>query len=229
MVIGGLQKFSLVDFPGRIAAIVFSRGCGFRCPYCHNPELVDPHRYAEVMPQRAVLDFLAARRGRLQGVVVTGGEPTLHEDLPEFLAAIRDLGFATKLDTNGSNPGMLSRILENGLVDYVAMDIKAPFASYGRVVAAAVRTQDIGRSISLIIEGRVEHEFRTTYLEPLLTVDDVREIALTIRGCRLYVVQGFRPAATLDEGFRSRTAPSSEKMNEIAAAVGATGIKVAIR
>jgi pyruvate formate lyase activating enzyme len=229
MVIGGLQKFSLVDFPGKIAAIVFSRGCGFRCPYCHNPELVDPKRYAEALPQSAVMDFLAARKGQLQGVVVTGGEPTLHADLPDFLTAVRDLGFATKLDTNGSNPDMLSGILEHGLADYIAMDIKAPLASYGHLAAAPVRTQDITRSISSIIESGVMHEFRTTYLEPLLSVDDMREIAPMIRGCRLFVVQGFRSTATLDEGLRSFPSPSAEKMNEIRLVLEAAGLNVAVR
>ncbi|MGA2477919.1 MAG: anaerobic ribonucleoside-triphosphate reductase activating protein [Spirochaetia bacterium] len=229
MVIGGLQKFSLVDFPGMIAAIVFSRGCGFRCPYCHNPELVDPKKYAEAIPQGAVMDFLAARKGQLQGVVVTGGEPTLHADLPDFLTAIRGLGFATKLDTNGSNPDMLFGILERGLVDYVAMDIKAPLASYGRLVAAPVRTQDIKRSISLIIESGVTHEFRTTYLEPELSVDDMREIALMVRGCRLFVVQSFRPTATLDQSYRSHPSPSAARMEEMRAMLEATGVTVTVR
>jgi pyruvate formate lyase activating enzyme len=164
MVIGGLQKFSLADFPGRIAAIVFCRGCGFRCPYCHNPELVEPMRYAHPIPHRDVLDFLVTRRGQLQGVVVTGGEPTIHTGLPDFLGSVRELGFAVKLDTNGSNPEMLRGILSQGLADYIAMDIKAPLASYERLAGVPVQTQDIQQSISLVLESGVSHEFRTTYL-----------------------------------------------------------------
>ncbi|MGA2378241.1 MAG: anaerobic ribonucleoside-triphosphate reductase activating protein [Spirochaetia bacterium] len=111
MVIGGLQRFSLSDFPGFISAIVFTRGCGFRCPYCHNPELVEPSRYAEEFPLNEVKEFLLSRRGRLQGVVVTGGEPTLHGDLPAFLDELKHMGFAVKLDTNGTNPLMLQQIV----------------------------------------------------------------------------------------------------------------------
>jgi pyruvate formate lyase activating enzyme len=229
MVIGGLQKFSLVDFPGRIAATVFCRGCSFRCPYCHNPQLVDPARYTDLIPQIEVLDFLAARRGQLQGVVLSGGEPTLHEDLPDFLTAVRELGFSTKLDTNGSNPDLLSNILERGLVDYIAMDIKAPLASYERLVAAPVRVLDIQRSIDLIIASGVAHEFRTTYLEPVLSIDDMREIARAVRGCQLFVVQSFRAAATLDEGFRSLPSPEPARMNEIRMMLEAAGLNVAIR
>ena len=190
MDIGGLQKFSLADFPGTIAAIVFCRGCNFRCPYCHNPELVDPRRYATPISQTEIFQFLSLRKGQLQGVVVTGGEPTLHGDLPDFLSGIRDLGFSIKLDTNGSNPRLLKAILEEGLLDYIAMDIKAPLASYGRVAGVSVRTGDIEKSIALIIKSGIPHEFRTTYLEPLLSLQDVKEITELVRGCRLFVLQG---------------------------------------
>jgi pyruvate formate lyase activating enzyme len=211
MVIGGLQKFSLQDFPGKIAAIVFCRGCNFRCPYCHNPELVDPARYAASIPQAEVLDFLSTRRGQLQGVVVTGGEPTLHAELPDFLAAIRDLGFATKLDT------------------YIAMDIKASIASYQRVAGTAVRTQDIVRSIEVLKDSGVPHEFRTTFCDSLLSIDDMKELALLVQGCATFVLQSFRPTATLDEGFRSSPSPSQERMNEIREVLEAAGLNVALR
>ena len=126
MVIAGFQKVSLSDFPGKISAIVFTQGCNFRCRYCHNPELVDPARYAAPLAVDAVLDFLAGRVGRIQGVVVTGGEPTLHADLPGLLARIKSLGLAVKLDTNGSRPDVLEEVFRQGIVDYIAMDIKAP-------------------------------------------------------------------------------------------------------
>jgi pyruvate formate lyase activating enzyme len=229
MVIGGLQKFSLADFPGRIAAIVFCRGCGFRCPYCHNPQLVEPALYAQPIPQGDVLDFLVTRRGQLQGVVVTGGEPTIHSGLPDFLAAVRELGFAAKLDTNGSNPEMLRGILSRGLADYVAMDIKAPLASYDRLAAVPVRTRDIQQSISLVIESGVAHEFRTTYLEPELSVQDMKEIALLVRGCRQFVLQGFRATATLDDRLLSHPSPGQAVMNDIRRAMESTGLTVAVR
>jgi len=229
MVIGGLQKFSLQDFPGKIAAIVFCRGCNVRCPYCHNPELVDPGRYAASIPPAEVLDFLSTRRGRLQGVVVTGGEPTLHRDLPDFLAAIRDLGFAIKLDTNGSNPVMPSEILGRSLADYVAMDIKAPISAYARVAGAAVQTQDIVESIRLLNDTRVPHEFRTTYVDSLLSIADMRKLALLLQGCGRFVLQSFRPAKTLDEGLLFHHSPTEAKMKEIREMLEAAGLKVALR
>ena len=129
MVIGGLQKSSLSDFPGRISAIVFTRGCSFRCPYCHNPELVDPSRYAAEIPMDELNDFFLGRKGKLAGVVVTGGEPTMHQDLPAFLGGLKGMGYAVKLDTNGTNPRMLKRLMSEKLVDFIAMDIKAPLVA----------------------------------------------------------------------------------------------------
>jgi pyruvate formate lyase activating enzyme len=229
MDIGGLQKFSLADFPGRIAAIVFCRGCNFRCPYCHNPELVDPQRYATPISQMEVFQFLSLRKGQLQGVVVTGGEPTVHADLPDFLSGVRDLGFSIKLDTNGSNPPLLRRILQAGLLDYIAMDIKAPLASYERVAGVAVHTSDIEKSIALIIESGIPHEFRTTYLEPLLSPEDVTGIAELVRGCRLFVLQSFRPSATLDESLHTLPRTPEERVREIQGILEASGITVDVR
>jgi pyruvate formate lyase activating enzyme len=229
MVIGGLQKFSLQDFPGKIAAIVFCRGCNFRCPYCHNPELVDAERYAAMIPPGEVLDFLSKRGGQLQGVVVTGGEPTLQGDLPDFLASIRDLGFAIKLDTNGSSPGMLSEILGRDLADYVAMDIKAPISSYSRVAGVAVQTKDIVESIRLLKDSPVPHEFRTTYIDSLLSIDDMRELPVLLQGCGRFVLQSFRPAKTLDEALLFHQSPTEARMKEIREMLEAAGLKVALR
>jgi pyruvate formate lyase activating enzyme len=229
MVIGGFQKFTLADFPGKIAAIVFTRGCGLRCPYCHNPELVDPARYARPIPPREIMDFLARRRGRLSGVVVTGGEPTLHADLPSFLADVRQLGLATKLDTNGTNPDMLADIIGRGLVDYVAMDVKAPFGAYERVTRTAVRDEDIRRSIELIVGSGVANEFRTTWCPSLLSIRELAEIGAAVKGCGLFVLQGFRPTAVLDEGFRGQPVPDEPAMTEARAVLAATGLTVLVR
>ena len=229
MVIGGFQKFSLADFPGKIAAIVFTRGCGLRCPYCHNPELVDPGRYARHIPVDEIINFLVRRRGRLQGIVVTGGEPTLHADLPSFLGDVRRMGFATKLDTNGTNPSMLAELLARGLLDYVAMDVKAPLAAYERVTRAAVNCEDIRGSIQLILRSGVAHEFRTTWLPSLLSIDELGEIAGMVKGCGLFVLQGFRPAAVLDEGFRDRPGPTVADLDAARAMLEATGLCVMVR
>ena len=229
MVIGGLQKFSLADFPGKIAAIIFSQGCNFRCPYCHNPELVDPARYATPILQEEILQFLATRRGQLQGVVVTGGEPTQQEDLPDFLAAIKDFGLAIKLDTNGSNPALLEKVLARGLADYLAMDIKAPLDSYSRVAGVQVSTGDIEKSVRMVMGSGVAHEFRTTYLESLLSTDDMKGIAVLVRGCRLFVLQSFRSVRTLDPVMHRQPMPEGKRLREIQELMESTGMRVRVR
>jgi pyruvate formate lyase activating enzyme len=229
MVIGGFQKFSMSDFPGLISAIVFTRGCGFRCPYCHNPELVDPSRYVPEFPVDDVRDFLRSRRGLLQGVVVTGGEPTVHEDLPQFLAELKDMGFAVKLDTNGTSPRTLQKVLEQGLVDFIAMDIKAPPSLYERTVKAPVCMPDIIRSIGLILASGLPHEFRTTFVESLLTARDVLSIARMVKGCDRYVLQPFRGGITLDGSFASRLPPDPVRLGEIVEAFSAVGLPVETR
>lgn len=229
MVIGGFQKFSLADFPGKISAIVFTRGCNFRCPYCHNPELVDPAQYSGAIPKEEVLRFLGSRTRQLQGVVVTGGEPTLHEDLPSFLAEIRELGFAVKLDTNGSNPELLQEIIHEALVDYIAMDIKAPLRSYPRVTGVPVRVQDIERSARLVIESGLPHELRTTYTSLLLSTEEMADIAGIVRGCALYVVQSFRASNTLDPAMRAHSGPDNPSLLLIRSLMERAGLPVLVR
>lgn len=224
MVIGGFQKLSLSDFPGRVSAIIFTRGCGFRCPYCHNPELVDPDRYVTPLDEGKIFSFLRARRGRIQGVVITGGEPTFHDDLPDLIREVREIGCEVKLDTNGSNPALLERIISQGLVDCIALDVKAPLRRYSSLARAPVDTAAILRSIRLVIDSGLPHEMRTTYLESLLSLDDVREIAETVRGCRLLVVQGFRPTKTLDPIMLEQPKPSALAMERVRAAVDAMGV-----
>ena len=202
MVIGGLQRISLSDFPGVIAAILFTRGCGLRCPWCHNPELVEPSRFAAAIPWETVTNFLGSRAGRIEGVVVTGGEPTIHEDLPDRLAELKAMGFRLKLDTNGSNPRMIRALLDTGHLDYIAMDVKAPLARYESLVGARVASSDIVASIDLVIGSSLPHEFRTT-LVPGLSVDDIRSIAGLVHGCQRYVVQPFVGAKTLSSDFTS--------------------------
>ncbi|MGA2975317.1 MAG: anaerobic ribonucleoside-triphosphate reductase activating protein [Spirochaetia bacterium] len=229
MKIGGFQKFSLSDFPGRIAAIVFTQGCGFRCPYCHNPELVDPSRYAAAIPQEQVLDFMRSRRGRLQGVVITGGEPTLHDDLPRFLAGIKEMGFAVKLDTNGSNPCLLDRIIAEHLADYIAMDLKAPLLSYSRVTGVRVKTSDIERSLQLVKGSGLPHELRTTYLESVLSVQDMREIARLARGCERFVLQKYRATKALDPQILHEPSPGDARIEKMRRLLEAAGLKVSVR
>ncbi|MDK2980264.1 MAG: pyruvate formate lyase activating enzyme [Chloroflexota bacterium] len=189
MNLGGLQKFSLVDYPGKSCAILFTRGCNLRCPYCHNPELVWPERYAPVLDLAEVMAFLETRRGLLDAVTVTGGEPCLQADLAELLAKLKEMGFAVKLDSNGSFPDVLRRVIADGLVDYVAMDIKAPLEKYAQVSGVALDVGQIEESIALLLEGSVDYEFRTTVDRNLLDEDDLLAIGEILRGARRYYLQ----------------------------------------
>ena len=189
MILGGLQKFSLVDYPGKTCAILFTRGCNFRCPYCHNPELVWPQQYTPEIPLEGVLDFLRQRRGLLEAVTLTGGEPTLQADLPAVARAIKEMGFALKLDSNGSRPAVLRELIGAGLVDYVAMDVKAPLSQYARVCSADVSVALIRESIALLLQGRVDYEFRTTVDRALLDEEDLLKIGREIQGAGKYYLQ----------------------------------------
>ncbi len=212
-----------------ISAIVFTRGCGFRCPYCHNPELVDPSRFDKEFPLSEVREFLHSRREQLQGVVVTGGEPTLHDDLPSFLRELKDMGFAVKLDTNGTNPLMLQQVVAEGLVDFIAMDIKAPLALYEQTVKARVKAPDILRSIGLILASGLPHEFRTTCVDSLLSADDILSIAELLKGCDRYVLQSFHGGSMLDQSLEAELPVDEARLTEIVEALSATGLMVGRR
>ncbi len=194
MRIGGFQPFTLSDFPGCVAAIVFSQGCNFRCSYCHNEGLLcrTPDKGA-LIPQEEVLGFLDRRSGRITGVVVTGGEPTLQADLPLFLLRLRAMGLKVKLDTNGSNPRMLSQILLEGLVDYVAMDVKAPWDAYSRITGVDCNTDALRQSMNMILQSGVAHEFRTTRVTPLLSDGDMDRVRAQIPAGSYHRLQTFRP------------------------------------
>jgi pyruvate formate lyase activating enzyme len=151
MIIGGLQKFSLIDYPHKISAIIFTIGCNFRCPFCHNPELVNPKLYPEKIPEKDVLEFLESRRGKLDAVVITGGEPSLHKDLYQFISKIKYMGFLVKLDTNGTNPNILNRLIKDNLLNYIAMDIKGSLDRYEEIVGTKVDLGKIKKSINIIL------------------------------------------------------------------------------
>ena len=196
MKIGGIQKLTLLDSPGKVACSVFLEGCNLRCSYCHNPSLVLPERLPAPLSCEAVLTFLSSRQGKLDGVCITGGEPTLQEDLPELLSQIRSLGFAIKLDTNGTNPRMLQSLLEEGLLDYAALDIKNAPTAYadtcGTDVLAAVQ-----KSVQLIRDSGIDHEFRTTICAPLHTPERMTEIGTWLCGTEHYFLQPFADSGDL--------------------------------
>ena len=189
MLIGGFQKFSLIDYPGRICAIIFTQGCNFKCPYCHNPELVDSKLFQEPINEKIILSFLEQRKRKLDGIVITGGEPTLQKDLPEFIKKIRNAGFSVKLDSNGTNPKMLKFLIEKNLINYIAMDIKAPLEKYKKVVGVKNNTNLIKESIKTIMSSGLKYEFRTTFAKGILTEVDIMTIGKLIKGARLYVLQ----------------------------------------
>jgi pyruvate formate lyase activating enzyme len=197
MRIGGLQKLSLIDFPGKPAAVVFTQGCNFRCPFCHNRELVIPSFFQESISQEYVLHFLEERKDKLKGVVLSGGEPTLQEDLLPFLRKIKVMGYSIKLDTNASQPRVLKEIISRGLIDFIAVDIKAPLARYSELAGTHVNIDNIRESIDIVLKSRVGYLFRTTVPKPLLSPEDIEEITFLINGCRQYVVQEFLPRDTV--------------------------------
>jgi pyruvate formate lyase activating enzyme len=176
MLIGGLLKFSLIDYPGKVAAVIFTQGCNYRCPFCHNPELVLPGSFNPPIQVDDVMAFLTQRRGQLQGVVITGGEPTLHPDLKDFIRRIKALGFLVKLDTNGSHPEVLRAILEEKLVDLVAMDIKSSLEGYCKAAGVAADLGCVKESIALIKASGGKYLFRTTVLKGIVSEDDIRQI-----------------------------------------------------
>jgi pyruvate formate lyase activating enzyme len=192
MRIGGLQKFSLIDYPGKVACVIFTQGCNFRCGYCHNPELVVPQQFCPTIPQENVLEFLKKRRNHLQGVVVSGGEATLQGDLIDFVVQVKSLGYLVKLDTNGSQPDKLRKLVDLKLVDYIAMDVKARFDRYEEAVGVPVDREKIKESIELIIGSGISHEFRTTVVKSLCLSADLVEIGRMIRGSEHYRLQQFR-------------------------------------
>ena len=189
MNIGGFQKFSLIDYPGKISAVIFTQGCNFRCPYCHNPELFETK--SELINEKEVLDFLESRKKQLEAVVITGGEPTLQLDLINFLEKVNKLGFLIKLDTNGTSPQIIQKALELNLVDYVAMDIKGPIDKYEEIAGVKVNTMDIVKSIKLIMEKALDYEFRTTITREQLKKEDIKEIGRLINGAKKYYLQKY--------------------------------------
>ncbi len=190
MKIGGFQRFSLLDFPGQLAAIIFTQGCNFRCPYCHNPGLVDPKRYGTLIPEAEVLSFLASRQGKLNAVTITGGEPTLQKNLIPFVHKLRDMGYQVKLDTNGSNPRVIENLVQQELVDYWAMDVKAPLPLYQVITRSKAQPEDILRSMNLLRDSGREFEFRTTFFEALLNWNDLSLIQELLRpGDKFYLQQ----------------------------------------
>lgn len=201
MKIGGFQKFSTVDYPGHLCCTVFLIGCNMRCKFCHNPVLMDKTGIEEV-PLEEVLSFLEKRKGLLQGVCITGGEPTLHDDLEEFIILVKNMGYKVKLDTNGTKPQVIKNLITKGLIDYVAVDIKAPLEKYPDITGY-VNISEIKETIRIVLNSNIDYEFRTTFL-PDFYEEDIIEIAKSIEGSKCYILQQFRNNITLDKKYANK-------------------------
>jgi pyruvate formate lyase activating enzyme len=208
LIVAGVEKCSFVDYPGRLAAVFFVPGCNWNCFYCHNQTLLRKEAPLPRVTLQDAFDLLESRRGLLDGMVVTGGEPTLQAGLRDFIVQARALGYAIKLDTNGSRPSVLTALLADGLLDYVAMDLKAPMAKYEAVCGAPVDHRDLNESIDLIMSSGIEYEFRTTVV-PQLSHADVLAIARRIQGARRYVLQQYRNPAL----FAGREKPTDPRLD----------------
>lgn len=227
MKIVGLEKNSLVDYPGKIAAVVFTPGCNLDCYYCHNWSILGKRGCPNLILEADLFNFLKKRKGLLDGVVVSGGEPTLQKGLREFMSSLKSLGFSVKLDTNGANPEQVQDLIDHDLVDYVAMDIKAPFSKYRQICGQdslfgndEIFLDKVKESIRLLLSGKVTYEFRTTFV-PELTQDDIIEVAKAISGAQLYVLQQYRlPELPADEKRARRLLKQSHGADYILQTVG---------
>jgi len=233
MIIGGLQKFSLLDYPEKISAIVFTQGCNFRCQFCYNPMLVWPSEVGKLKYARDIerqkdhptikeddlFVFLRSRAGKLDAVVITGGEPCLQNDLFEFVKKIKKLGFLVKLDTNGSFPETLAELIKEKLIDYIAMDLKAPAEKYKQVAGIKIDFNNIKKSVKIIMQSGLPYEFRTTVVPGLLDKNDILEMGKIIKGAGKWYLQKFKSDINLvGRGLEHRVPYNSRQMQEMAEA-----------
>lgn len=217
MELKGWVRTSLIDYPDHIATVLFTGGCNLCCPMCHNADLVLRPRELETLPEDDIWEFLARRSGMVDGVVITGGEPTLQPDLPQLLERLQERGLHVKLDTNGTHPDVLKTLLSKGLVTYVALDVKAPLEKYPLLCGTPkVDTGRISGSITMLQESNIDHEFRTTVVPGLLDGDDIEAIARWIKGAKRYVLQQFRPVNTLDPSLEAATPYSPADLQAMA-------------
>lgn len=236
-IIGGIQKTTLIDFPSKVAAIVFTQGCNFRCGYCHNPSLLayppieeglksvisgcginsktHLHHTSKRENARDFLSFLQTRIGKLDGVVITGGEPTLQSGLYDFIKEIKQMGFEVKLDTNGTNPQIIEHLIKDNMLDYIAMDIKAPIEKYDMITAVKTNKANILKTIELIKNNNVDYEFRTTVLKSQLSYDDFDQIGQIIKGAKRYYLQKFVPSEIFDKKLVTEVTYSNEEFKTI--------------
>ncbi len=223
----GVEKSSFIDYPGNICTVIFTGGCNFKCPYCHNSSIVN--NIGDRIEEEEIISFLKKRKKFVDALCITGGEPTLQKDLYNFICKVKEEGFLIKLDTNGTNPVLLKKLIDQKLVDYVAMDIKAPLNKYLNIINANVNIDDIRKSIDILLENRVDYEFRTTICKELVTIDDIKTIAEEIKGCKTYALQNFRDRETVLGGENKLTPYKDEELKEIEEIIKPLLNKVMIR
>lgn len=230
MILGGFQKLTLLDYPGKIATTVFTLGCSFRCPFCHNPELVDLRLAHNEESEKEFFDFLEKRKGKLEGVCITGGEPTIQPDIIDFIKKIKKMGFLVKLDSNGTRPDVLKKIFDQKLVDYVAMDIKSSLEKYSETVGTKIDKDRIRLSVNLIRNSKVPYEFRTTVVPGLHEEKDFLEIAKWISGAQAYYLQEYREdQKILDPNLKKVTKGKSLDLEKIKKMIEKNFDKIEIR
>jgi len=219
MLISGIQQFTLIDYPNKTSCIIFTPGCNFRCGYCHNSEFVLPEKIKEMRPsfisEEAVINFIRSRVGLLDGVVISGGEPTLQPDLLIFMETVKRLGFLVKIDTNGNRPEILQEALDRGLLDYIAMDIKTSLSEYPKLVGGLVDVDKIKQSIDLIKSSEVDYEFRSTLLKETHPNNVLEDMIELIKGSKKFYLQTFRPSDTLDPEYANYNPYTKTEMEEI--------------
>ncbi len=211
MVLGGIQKSSLIDYPGKVSCVIFFSGCNFDCPFCHNPELAQGKLPSGALDEAEILQFLSQRKGLIDGVVMSGGEPTLQKGLLSMCHAVKAMGFLVKVDTNGSRPQILKQLLNDGVVDYIAMDVKTDLANYGLLAKNNSVFDDIQNSIRIIMAADIEYEFRTTCVKPFVDEVIIKRITHLIHGARFYALQHFQEKTLLHpEFFQTKTSNFNE-------------------
>lgn len=217
MRIGGLQRLTLIDYPGRVACTVFLFGCNFKCPWCYSPELVLPEEKKEDygISEEEFFSFLRKRKGKLEAVVVCGGEPTIYKELSSFIEKIKEEGFLVKVDTNGSNPKALKNLVKEDLVDYIAMDIKLPLSSYKEVAGEEFDENKIRESIEFLLQEKIDYEFRTTVVPGIHGKEEIKEIGKEIKGAKTYFLQNFLPEKTIDKSLLKTKPFSPEDLDEL--------------
>ncbi|MEM7827976.1 MAG: anaerobic ribonucleoside-triphosphate reductase activating protein [Candidatus Aenigmatarchaeota archaeon] len=212
--IRGIQKVSFIDWPGKVCTVLFVGGCNFRCPFCQNPELVLSPENLPNISEDELMAFLKERQGWIDGVCITGGEPTIWAGLPQLVQKIKSLGLGIKLDTNGSMPDVIEKMIDKKMLDYIAMDIKGPIEKYEKITRTNIDTEKIKRSVELIRKSGIPYEFRSTVLPKLHSKEDILKIAKWLKGAERFVLQQFRPEKTIDPAFQAEKPFTKEELEE---------------